>query len=74
MNGLDSLQSVQFITIQGKRLAVIDGSDWEDLITWLETLEDTQAVRRALSELTAADGDRTKAGWLKWDDVENQIE
>jgi hypothetical protein len=74
MTGLDALQSVQFITVQGKRLAVIDGSDWDALIDWLEQLEDTQTVRSALAELAAAGGDRTKAGWLKWDDVEGRRE
>jgi hypothetical protein len=74
MTGLDALQSVQFITVQGKRLAVIDGSDWDALIDWLEQLEDTQTVRTALAELAAAGGDRTKAGWLKWDDAEGRLE
>ena len=72
MSGPEVLQSVQFVTAQGKRFAVIDGDDWDSLIEWLETLEDAQAVRTALATLKAADGDRTKAGWLKWDDVEDQ--
>jgi hypothetical protein len=74
MSGLDALQSVQFITTEGKRFAVIDGDDWDSLIEWLETLEDAQAVRTALASLKAADGDRTKAGWLRWDDVEEKLE
>jgi type II secretory pathway component PulM len=47
----------------------IEGDDWDALIEWLETLEDAQAVRTALADLKAADGDRTKAGWLPWDAV-----
>ena len=74
MSGLDALQSVQFITTEGKRFAVIEGDDWDALIEWLETLEDAQAVRTALAGLKAADGDRTKAGWLRWDAVEGQLE
>ena len=74
MSGLDALQSVQFIATEGKRFAVIEGDDWDALIEWLETLEDAQAVRTALADLKAADGDRTKAGWLRWDAVEGQLE
>jgi hypothetical protein len=74
MSGLNALQSVQFITTEGKRFAVIEGDDWDALIEWLETLEDAQAVRTALASLKAADGDRAKAGWLRWDDVEGQLE
>jgi len=40
MSGMDSLQSVQFVTIRGKRFAVLSADDWEALIEWLETLED----------------------------------
>ena len=74
MSGLDALQSVQFITTEGKRFAVIEGDDWDALIEWLETLEDAQAVRTALADLKAADGDRAKAGWLRWETVEGQLE
>ena len=73
MTGLDALQSVQFLTIQGKRIAVFDQEAWSTLIDWLETLEDQQIVRDALAQLRAAGGDRQKAGWLTWDDVEGQL-
>ena len=66
MSGLDALQSVQFVTIQGKRFAVMSADDWETLVEWLETLEDAQTVRKALAELKAANGDRKRAGWLEW--------
>ncbi len=66
MSGLEALQSVQFATIKGKRFAVVSADDWEALIEWLETLEDTQVVQQALAELRAAGGDRKKAGWLEW--------
>ena len=70
MNGLEALQSVQFATIEGRRVAVIDGDDWEAMIEWLETIEDVQVTHEAFAALTAAGGDRHKAGWLNWDEVE----
>jgi hypothetical protein len=30
-------------------------------------------TEQAISELKAADGDREKAGWLEWSDVEKQF-
>lgn len=73
MNGLEALQSVQFATIKGKRVAVLGADDWEALIEWLETLEDAQAARQALAELRAAGGDRKKAGWLEWSQVADDL-
>jgi hypothetical protein len=66
MSGLKALQSVQFATIKGRRFAVLSANDWEALIEWLETVEDTQVVQEALAELRVAGGDRKKAGWLEW--------
>ncbi|MFB2974782.1 hypothetical protein [Microseira sp. BLCC-F43] len=74
MTGLEVLQSVQFVTVKGKRLAVLNADDWEALIEWLEDLEDLQISRQALAELKAAGGDYEYAGWLKWDDVEAQLD
>ena len=65
MSGLEALQSVQFATLRGKRFAILSAEDWESLIEWLETLEDTQVARQALAELHAAGGDRKKAGWRR---------
>jgi hypothetical protein len=73
MTGLESLQSVQFVTIKGRRLAILNHDDWEVLIEWLETLEDLQIARTAFAQLQAAGGDRERAGWLKWDDVEQEL-
>jgi PHD/YefM family antitoxin component YafN of YafNO toxin-antitoxin module len=73
MSGLDILQSVQFVTAKGKRLAVLSAEDWEALIEWLETLEDLQIARRALAELKAAGGDRQRAGWLEWKSVAGEL-
>ncbi len=74
MSGLEALQSVQFITVKGKRLAVVGLDDWEALIEWLETLEDIQVVRQAFAELKAAGGNRQRAGWLEWKTVSGEIE
>jgi hypothetical protein len=74
MGGLNVLQSVQFVTIKGKRLAVLDAEDWEALIEWLEDVEDLKIARSAVAKLKAAGGDRSRAGWLKWEDVEKELE
>ena len=74
MSGLEALQSVQFVTVNGKRVAVIDGDEWEAMLEWLETLEDMDAARQAFAVLRAAGGDRRKAGWLTWEDTEKQLE
>jgi hypothetical protein len=74
MTGLEALQSVQFVTAQGKRFAVVTAEDWEALIEWLETLEDAQIARAAFAELKAAGGDRKRAGWLEWDAVAGEVD
>lgn len=74
MTGSQALQSVQFVTVKGKRLAVLSADDWEALIEWLETLEDVAIAKEAFAQLKAADGDRSKAGWLKWSDVSDDLE
>jgi hypothetical protein len=73
MTGLDALQSVQFVSKKGKRLAVLSTEDWEVLIEWLETLEDAQIARQAFAELKAAKGNRRRAGWLKWSALEDEL-
>jgi len=65
MAGVDALQAFQFVTVKGKRLAVLNAEDWEEFIAWVETLEDVQIARAAFAELQAAGGDRQKAGWLE---------
>ena len=74
MTGIDALRSVQFITAGGKRLAVLNADDWETLIEWLENLEDLQLAKEARQALQAAEGDRAKAGWLRWDDIKKELE
>lgn len=73
MTGLEVLQSVQFATVKGKRLAILSADDWEALIEWLETLEDERVAKKALAELKAAGHNRRKAGWLDWKKVAGKI-
>ena len=73
MTALDVLQSVQFVTVKGERLAVVSADEWEAMIEWLETLEDTQIAKEAFAALRAAGGDREKAGWLRWDDMKGKL-
>ena len=65
MTGTQALQSIQFVTVFGKRLAGINAEDWEALVEWLETLEDNQIAHDAFNHLEAAGGDRKLAGWLE---------
>lgn len=73
MTGLEALQSVQFVTVRGKRLAVVSADDWEIMIEWLETVEDLQIVREAYDQLKKAKGSRKRAGWRKWTDVRKEL-
>jgi hypothetical protein len=73
MTGSDVLQSVHFVTVKGKLFVVLDADDWEALIEWIETVEDTQAAQDAYEALKKVGGDRDKAGWVKWDDVEKDL-
>jgi len=73
MTGAEALQSVQFVTVKGKRLAVLNAEDWEALIEWLETLEDIQIARAAFADLKAAGGDRKRAGWVEWEEAEMEV-
>lgn len=74
MSGLDALQSVQFLSKQGKRYAVLSADDWEALIEWLETLDDVRVARQAFADLKAVKGNRKRAGWLKWEEVKGDLQ
>ncbi len=69
MSGLQAPQSTRFVTVDGRRLAVMDAGDWEAVVEWLEALEDAGIAAAARSILAAAHGDRARAGWAKWDSV-----
>jgi hypothetical protein len=71
MTGLDALQSVQFVSMKGKRLAVLSADDWESLIEWLETLEDVGIAKKAYAKLKVAKGSRKRAGCLEWDKIKD---
>jgi len=73
MTGLEALQSVQYVTVQDRQLAVLDLDDWEALVEWLETLEDVAIAKQAYAQLKTAGGDRRQAGWLEWDAVKDEL-
>ena len=73
MTGLEALQSVQYVTLKGKRFAILDAEDWEALVEWLETLEDLGIARQALAALKKANGNREKAGWLPWEEIRGEL-
>lgn len=73
MSGIEALQSVQYVTVKNKRYAVVEMEEWEALLEWLETIEDLQIFRQSEAELAAADGDPEKAGWLRWDDIKDEL-
>ncbi len=73
MTALEALESVQYVTVKGKRLAIVSADEWEAMIEWLETVEDVHIAKEAFAELEAANGDRARAGWLKWDDVKEDL-
>jgi hypothetical protein len=73
MIGLEALQAVQYVTVKGKRLAIVEADDWEAMVEWLETIEDTGIAQEAYAQLNAASGNRERAGWLKWDEVKEKL-
>jgi len=73
MTALEALESVQYVTVKGKRLAIVSADEWEAMIEWLETLEDVALAKEAFAQLEAAGGDRERVGWLKWDDVKEDL-
>jgi hypothetical protein len=73
MTGIEALQAVQFVTVDGRRLAVLSADDWGCLVEWLETLQDLSLAKEACRTLQAAGGDREKAGWLCWDGVKEEL-
>jgi len=73
MAGIDALQSVQFVTIKGRRFALLSADDWEVLTEWLEDIEDMEIAREALAALKAAGGDPKRAGWVDWETAECQF-
>lgn len=74
MTGTQALQSVQFVTVKGRRLAVLTAEDWEAMVEWLETVEDVLVAQQAFEQLKAAGGDRKSAGWIEWDEAEKELE
>jgi hypothetical protein len=73
MTALEALESVQYVTVKGKRLAIVSADEWEAMIEWLETLEDVELAKESFAQLESAGGDRKQAGWLKWDDIKEDL-
>jgi len=74
MIGIKALESVQFINLKGRQVAVLSVEDWQALIEWLETFEDIQIAQKAFELLKVNGNNRQSAGWMKWDDVEQELE
>lgn len=74
MSGLEALQSVQYVSAKGKRFAVVDADSWEAMIEWLEDVEDRGVLKESLGDLRQASGDRAKAGWRSWEEVQAELE
>ncbi|WP_204103478.1 MULTISPECIES: hypothetical protein [Spirulina sp. CCY15215] len=74
MTALNLLRSLKFQELEGKQVAILELEDWHNLLNFLETLEDIQIVKTALHDLQETEGDRQKAGWLKWNEVEEELE
>jgi len=73
MSGLEILESVQYVTVKGRRMAVLSADDWEAFVEWLETQEDLQMAKQAYATLKAAKNNRSQAGWHKWDEVKSEL-
>jgi hypothetical protein len=57
MAGLEALPSVQCVSVQGERFAVVNIEDGEALPEWRETLGDVPIAPEAYAELKAPGGD-----------------
>jgi hypothetical protein len=73
MSGLEALQSAQYVSLNEKRYALVEMDDWEIMLEWLETVEDMSIIHAALADLDAANGDREQAGFLRWDDIQEEL-
>lgn len=73
MTGLEALQAAQYISVENRQYVVVEADDWEALIEWLETLEDVRVFQQARAELQAAGGDPIRAGWLRWEDIRDEL-
>lgn len=73
MTGVETLQSARYVTVKNRRFVVLDADDWEALLEWIETIEDIKAFQESQAQLEAAGGDPEKAGWLRWEDVRDEL-
>jgi hypothetical protein len=70
------LKSVKYVVdTRGRPSAsVLDIEEWKRLLEWLEDEEDLQVAHEALAELAAVGNDANKAGWLKWEDIRDELD
>ncbi len=70
------LKSVKYVVdTKGRPSAAVLGiEEWKRLLEWLDDEEDLQVAREALAELAAVGNDANKAGWLKWEDVRDELD
>jgi hypothetical protein len=74
-------QANYLVDSEGKKTAVVLPvdtweklvADWERIVEALEDIDDIEIVRKAFADLEAAGGDRRKAGWVAWEDVEKEL-
>ena len=73
MSELEMLESVQFVVDREGRPAAVQLSikAWEQLLDWLEQLEDRALVKEALPRLR--EGPR-KADALRWEEIKDEWE
>lgn len=69
MTDIETLQTVQYMTIKGKRFAVVALEEWESLLERLVTLEDVEVAKRIFAKLKETNGGSKKADWLEWGNV-----
>lgn len=70
----DTMKSVQFlVNPAGQQTGVVlNMDDWERLVDWIENAIDIKIATQALRSLNQAGGRPEHAGWLAWDDIEEE--
>ncbi len=74
MTVIEALKSAQFVVDNdGHQTAVLlDIQSWEALLNWIENITDTKIAAQGLTELEAAGGRPQQAGWLDWDEINEE--
>ena len=74
MSVAEALKSVQFVVdSEGQRTGVLlNIQAWDALVNWIEDVTDARIAAQALTQLQAAGGRPSQAGWLAWDDISSE--